>query len=65
MVMGGAVNSDEHTGCDSGVRWLFSAGVVPALTMAAALMLTDWPLAVQRGHSSDARPGLPYSMEGQ
>jgi TRAP-type C4-dicarboxylate transport system permease large subunit len=43
----------------------FSAGVVPALTMAAALMLTDWPLAVQRGHSSDARPGLPYSMEGQ
>src|SRR6478735_6662895 len=38
---------------------LFAAGVVPALLMTAALMLTGWLVARHRGYGTEAFPGWP------
>jgi tripartite ATP-independent transporter DctM subunit len=37
---------------------LFAAGIVPALTMTAVLMLTGWIIARRRGYATEAFPGM-------
>ena len=38
---------------------LFTAGIVPGLLLAAALMITAYVVAVRRGYPADPFPGLP------
>jgi tripartite ATP-independent transporter DctM subunit len=37
---------------------LFAAGIVPALSMTAVLMLTGWIIASRRGYATEAFPGM-------
>ena len=41
---------------------LFAAGIVPALILAAALMVTAYVVARKRGYAAEAFPGLPVVL---